>query len=156
MKNQVLRIFTGLIQIWFFLLSCGTSEKEKKEIQQKCDTSQTIPSLVFSINDVSLSNNTLVTIKEKKNYTLVDSFSVPLENAGKNPQAVFQGSIRKPLHIFNSYEFFIKNKLAFTLSNFRLGLVEHRNNFNSSVLGCELIEYEMNGKKVSGNQIDFK
>jgi hypothetical protein len=156
MKNQVLRIFTGLIPICFFLLSCGISEKDKKEIQQKCDTSQTIPSLVFSINDDSSSNNTSVTIKEKNNNTLVDSFSVTLEKAGKNPQAALQGSIRKPIHIFNSYEFFIKNKLVFTLSNFKLGLVEHRDNFNSSNFGCELVEYEMNGKKVSGSHIDFK
>lgn len=156
MKNQVLRIVTGLIPIWFFLLSCGTTEKEKKEIQQKCDSSQTIPSLAFSINDDSLSNNTSLTIKEKSNNTLIGSFSVTLEKAGKHPQAALQGSIRKPIHIFNSYEFFIKNKLAFTLSNFRLGLVEHRNNFNSCFFGCELVEYEMNGKKISGSHIDFK
>jgi uncharacterized membrane protein len=156
MKNQVLKIFTGLISIWFFLLSCGTSEKEKKEIQQKCDSTQIIPSLSFSIKDDSISNISMVIIKEKNNTNTVDSFSVLLVKAGKYPKAALQGSIRKPVNISHSYEFFINQKLAFIISDFRLGLTEHRNNFNSSLYGCELLEYKLNGKKMAGSSLELK
>jgi hypothetical protein len=127
------------------------TEKEKQEFKTKCTQTDTLDGLTFGIIAYdSITLDKMILVKEIKNGSIRDTFSVELQT---NKQQTW-GTINRKLSLANSYDFIITKTDSFRLSKIKM-IMHPQYSMTSEDYGCEIGEYYINDKKKENLGIVF-
>ena len=147
-------IATTLVYIWTITLqSCfhHWSAEEKKNFQTKCEQTDTVSYLTFSLTGFTYSEVDTIMIKEVQEKKIIDSFYVQIPASSfDKARNRYWGRIERPLKIKNSYQFCIQNHLPYELTNMKM-MMWPQWTMTSEGYGCVIGEYAIDGVKFEKN-----